>query len=167
MPPFLGGGGMIREVYDDHATWAPLPEKFDAGTQSVADAIGLAAAVEYLDELGMANVRAHEVELTAYALERLGSIPDVTVYGPPDAHARTGVVAFNLRGVHPHDAGTVLDEAGVAVRAGHHCCQPLHRSLDVAATLRASFYVYNIAEDVDALADALATARRLYQRKTA
>jgi cysteine desulfurase/selenocysteine lyase len=167
MPPFLGGGGMIREVYEDRATWAPLPEKFDAGTPSVADSIALAAAADYLDELGMANVRAHEVEVTQYALERLASVPDVTVYGPLDAQARTGVVSFNLAGVHPHDAGTVLDEAGVAVRAGHHCCQPLHRSLDVAATLRASFYVYNGSDDVDALVDALATARRLYQRKTA
>jgi cysteine desulfurase/selenocysteine lyase len=167
MPPFLGGGGMIREVYEDRATWAPLPEKFDAGTPSVADSIALAAAADYLDELGMPNVRAHEVELTQYALERLAAVPDVTVYGPLDARSRTGVVSFNLEGVHPHDAGTVLDEAGVAVRAGHHCCQPLHRSLDVAATLRASFYVYNGTDDVDALVDALATARRLYQRKSA
>ena len=167
MPPFLGGGGMIREVYEDRATWAPLPEKFDAGTPSVADSIALAAAADYLDDLGMPNVRAHEIEVTQYALERLASVPDVTVYGPLDASARTGVVSFNLDGVHPHDAGTILDEAGVAVRAGHHCCQPLHRSLDVAATLRASFYVYNGPDDVDALVDALATARRLYQRKTA
>jgi len=167
MPPFLGGGGMIREVYEDRATWAPLPEKFDAGTPSVADSIALAAAADYLDDLGMDNVRAHEIEVTQYALERLAAVPDVTVYGPLDASARTGVVSFNLEGVHPHDAGTVLDEAGVAVRAGHHCCQPLHRSLDVAATLRASFYVYNGLDDVDALVDALATARRLYQRKTA
>jgi cysteine desulfurase/selenocysteine lyase len=167
MPPFLGGGGMIREVYEDRATWAPLPEKFDAGTPSVADSVGLAAAADYLDDLGMANVRAHEVEVTQYALERLARVPDITVYGPLDARARTGVVSFNLDGVHPHDAGTILDEAGVAVRAGHHCCQPLHRSLDVAATLRASFYVYNGTDDVDALIDALATARRLYQRKSA
>jgi cysteine desulfurase / selenocysteine lyase len=167
MPPFLGGGGMIREVFEDHSTWAPLPEKFDAGTPAVADTIGLATAVEYVDELGLDRIRAHEVELTAYALERLTSVPDVTVYGPLDTRLRTGVVAFNLDGVHPHDAGTILDEAGVAVRAGHHCCQPLHRALDVAATLRASFYVYNTADDVDALIDALATARRLYQRRTA
>jgi cysteine desulfurase/selenocysteine lyase len=164
MPPFLGGGGMIREVYDDYATWAPLPEKFDAGTPNIADSIAFGAALEYLDELGMANVRAHEVDVTAYALERLASVPDVDVYGPLNAEARTGVVSFNLGGVHPHDAGTVLDEAGIAVRAGHHCCQPLHRALDVAATLRASFYVYNSADEVDALVDALATARRIYQR---
>jgi cysteine desulfurase/selenocysteine lyase len=167
MPPFLGGGGMIREVYEDHATWAPLPEKFDAGTPSVADSIGLAAAVEYLDEIGMQQVRAHEIELTGYALDQLSRIPDVVVYGPRDPRQRTGVVSFNLDGVHPHDAGTVLDEAGVAVRAGHHCCQPLHRSLNVAATLRASFYIYNTLDEVDALVDALATARRLYQRKSA
>jgi cysteine desulfurase/selenocysteine lyase len=167
MPPFLGGGGMIREVFEDRATWAPLPEKYDAGTPSVADSIGLAAAADYLDDLGMENVREHEVELAGYAIERLSSLPDVTVYGPRDPRGRTGVVSFNLDGVHPHDAGTILDEAGVAVRAGHHCCQPLHRALDVAATLRASFYVYNRADDVDALVDALATARRLYQRKSA
>jgi cysteine desulfurase/selenocysteine lyase len=164
MPPFLGGGGMIREVFEDRATWAPLPEKFDAGTPNVADAIAFGVAADYLDDLGMLNVRAHEIELASYALERLSSIPDITVYGPPDPTRRTGVVSFNLDGVHPHDAGTVLDEAGVAVRAGHHCCQPLHRYLDVAATLRASFYIYNTIDEVDALVDALATARRLYQR---
>jgi len=167
MPPFLGGGGMIREVFEDRATWAPLPEKFDAGTPNIADSIAFGVAVDYLDSLGMQNVRAHEVDLARYALERLRSIPDVSVYGPREAELRTGVVSFNLDGVHPHDAGTVLDEAGIAVRAGHHCCQPLHRTLDVAATLRASFYIYNSADEVDALVDALATARRLYQRQTA
>jgi cysteine desulfurase / selenocysteine lyase len=167
MPPFLGGGGMIREVYEDRATWAPLPEKFDAGTPNVADAIAFGVALDYLDNIGMSNIRAHEIKLTGYALEQLSSVADLTVYGPRDAHLRTGVVSFNLNGVHPHDAGTVLDEAGIAVRAGHHCCQPLHRSLDVAATLRASFYIYNSADEVDALVDALDTARRLYQRKSA
>jgi cysteine desulfurase/selenocysteine lyase len=167
MPPFLGGGGMIREVFEDRATWAPLPEKFDAGTPNIADSIALSAAVDYLDVLGMANVRAHEIEVAGYALERLSAIPDVTVYGPRNPEMRTGVVSFNLDGVHPHDAGTVLDDAGIAVRAGHHCCQPLHRSLDVAATLRASFYIYNSFDEVDALVDALGTARNLYQRKSA
>jgi len=165
MPPFLGGGGMIREVFDDRATWAPLPEKFDAGTPNVADSIALGVAMDYLSDLGMANVRAHEIELAGYALERLAAIPDISVYGPMDPTIRTGVVSFNLDGVHPHDAGTVLDEAGIAVRAGHHCCQPLHRYLDVAATLRASFYIYNTRDEVDALIDALKTARKLYQRK--
>ena len=167
MPPFLGGGGMIREVYEDRSTWAPLPEKFDAGTPNVADATALVAAVDYLTALGMDRVRAHELAMTAYALERLCALPDVTVYGPLQPEGRTGLVAFNLAGVHPHDAGTVLDEAGVAVRAGHHCCQPLHRALNVAATLRASFYIYNTVDEVDALVDALATARRLYQRRSA
>ncbi|MBV9579907.1 MAG: aminotransferase class V-fold PLP-dependent enzyme, partial [Chloroflexi bacterium] len=165
MPPFLGGGGMIREVFDDRATWAPLPEKFDAGTPNVADSIAFGVAIDYLEALGMQNVRAHEVDVAGYALERLASVPDVAVYGPRDPSARTGVVSFNLEGVHPHDAGTVLDEAGIAVRAGHHCCQPLHRVLDVAATLRASFYIYNSRDEVDALVDALATARRLYRRR--
>ncbi|MGI9149066.1 MAG: cysteine desulfurase [Chloroflexota bacterium] len=167
MPPFLGGGGMIREVYEDRATWAPLPEKFDAGTPSVADSVAFGVALDYLDNLGMHNIREHEVEVTGYALERLASVPDVAVYGPMDARLRTGVVSFNLEGVHPHDAGTILDEAGIAVRAGHHCCQPLHRWLDISASLRASFYMYNSMDEVDALVDALGTARRLYQRKTA
>jgi cysteine desulfurase/selenocysteine lyase len=165
MPPFLGGGGMIREVFEDRATWAPLPEKFDAGTPNIADAIAFGVAVDYLTGLGMDAVRAHEVDVAGYALERLSAIPDVSVYGPRDPTQRTGVVSFNLEGVHPHDAGTVLDEAGIAVRAGHHCCQPLHRLLDVAATLRASFYIYNSRDEVDALVDALETARRLYRRK--
>ncbi len=167
MPPFLGGGGMIREVYEDRATWAPLPEKFEAGTPNVADSIAFGVALDYLDEVGMQNVRDHEIEVTAYALDRLASAPDVAVYGPMDARLRTGVVSFNLEGVHPHDAGTILDEAGIAVRAGHHCCQPLHRWLDIAASLRASFYIYNSTDEVDALVDALGTARRIYQRKTA
>ena len=165
MPPFLGGGGMIREVFEDRSTWAALPEKFDAGTPNIADSIAYGAAIDYLEAIGMQNVRAHEIQIAGYALERLSSVPDVAVYGPRDPELRTGVVSFNLEGVHPHDAGTVLDEAGIAVRAGHHCCQPLHRSLDVAATLRASFYIYNSADEVDALVDALGTARRLYQRK--
>lgn len=165
MPPFLGGGGMIREVHEDTSTWAPLPEKFEAGTPNIADAIGLAAAIDYLEALGMGRVREHEVEVTAYALERLSALPDIAVYGPPRAEARTGVIAFNLEGVHPHDAGTVLDEAGVAVRAGHHCCQLLHRAYDVAASLRASFYVYNGFDDVDALVDGLETARHIYRRR--
>ncbi len=164
MPPFLGGGGMIREVYDDYATWAPLPEKFDAGTPHVEGAVGFTAAIDYLNALGMDRVRAHEVDVTAYALERLVAEPDIAVYGPLSANDRTGVVSFNLEGVHPHDAGTILDEAGVAVRAGHHCCQPLHRALDVAATMRASFYIYNSKDEVDALVDALRTARRIYRR---
>ncbi|MBV9895118.1 MAG: cysteine desulfurase, partial [Chloroflexi bacterium] len=161
MPPFLGGGGMIREVFEDRSTWAPLPEKFDAGTPNIADSIALSVAIDYLEELGMPNVRAHEIDVAGYALDRLSAIPDVTVYGPRDPAIRTGVVSFNLEGVHPHDAGTVLDDAGIAVRAGHHCCQPLHRLLDVAATLRASFYIYNTRDEVDALVDALTTARKL------
>ena len=165
MPPFLGGGGMIREVFEDRSTWAPLPEKFDAGTPNIADSIALSVAIDYLEELGMPNVRAHEIDVAGYALDRLSAIPDVTVYGPRDPAIRTGVVSFNLEGVHPHDAGTVLDDAGIAVRAGHHCCQPLHRLLDVAATLRASFYIYNTRDEVDALVDALTTARKLYQRQ--
>jgi cysteine desulfurase/selenocysteine lyase len=155
MNPVLGGGGMIDEVWLDHSTWAPVPERFEAGTPSVADVVGLGAAVDYLSGLGMGNVRAHEAALTAYALDRLAEIPDVQLYGPRDLAIRGGVVSFNYGDVHPHDVSAVVDAQGVAVRAGHHCCQPLMRSLGVVATVRASFYVYNSERDVDVLVAAL------------
>ncbi|MDQ3914703.1 MAG: cysteine desulfurase [Actinomycetota bacterium] len=154
MPPFHGGGEMIREVWADRATFAEIPQKFEAGTPNVAQAVGMGAAVEYLEELGMDAVREHDVELTAYALERLRDM-GATIYGPPDARDRGGVVAFNLPDVHPHDMATIVDQEGVCIRAGHHCAQPLMRCLGVPATARASFYVYNTREDVDALIVAL------------
>jgi cysteine desulfurase/selenocysteine lyase len=154
MPPFHGGGEMIREVWADRATWNEIPYKFEAGTPNIAQAVGMGAAIEYLEGLGMDAVREHELELTGYALERLEAI-GAKVYGPHDLARRGGVVSFNLEEVHPHDMATIVDQEGVAIRAGHHCAQPLMRVLGVPATARASFYVYNTREDVDALVAAV------------
>ncbi|MFN2389246.1 MAG: cysteine desulfurase [Actinomycetota bacterium] len=158
MPPFLAGGEMIREVWADRATWAEVPQKFEAGTPNIAQAVGMGAAVEYLEQLGMDAVRRHEIEITGYAMERLGAL-GATIYGPPDPAERGGVVSFNLEDVHPHDMATILDQEGVCIRAGHHCAQPLMRKLGVPATARASFYVYNTNDDVDALVKALDKAK--------
>jgi cysteine desulfurase/selenocysteine lyase len=155
MPPFLGGGEMIREVRLRRSEWNEVPWKFEAGTPDVAAAVGLGAAAEYLMGLGMERVRDHERRLVAYALETLRrEIPDIVLYGPP-AEQRGGVVAFNLPGIHPHDVAQVLDRFGICVRAGHHCTMPLHERLDVAATTRASFSVFSTTDDVDALAAGL------------
>jgi cysteine desulfurase/selenocysteine lyase len=150
MPPYQTGGDMIEFVSDERSTWNVLPHKFEAGTPNVADAVGLAAACDYLDSVGMDSVRAHERALTALATERLLEIPDVTVYGPPPGE-RSGVVSFTVGEIHPHDLATILDEQGVCIRAGHHCAQPLMRRLNLTATARASFYVYNTEADVEAL----------------
>ena len=158
MPPFHGGGEMIREVWADHATWNEIPYKFEAGTPNIAQAVGMGAAVQYLQALGMDEVRRHEVEITRYALERIGAT-GATIYGPPDAEDRGGVVSFNIPGVHPHDLATIVDQEGVCIRAGHHCAQPLMRKLDVAATARASFYIYNTPDEVDSLVRALDGAK--------
>ncbi len=163
MEPFLGGGDMIREVWLERATWNQLPYKFEAGTPNIADAIALGVAVDYLTHIGMEAVRAHEMELTGYALEVLSSFgDDITIYGPGDPRQRGGVISFNFADIHPHDLGTILDGEGVAIRAGHHCCQPLMRKLGVAATARASFYIYNLPEEVDALARALRRAKEIF-----
>jgi cysteine desulfurase/selenocysteine lyase len=163
MPPFLGGGEMIRDVRLDGFTTNDVPWKFEAGTPPIAEAVGLTAAVEYLTALGMTNVRAHEQALTTYALDALRSrYPDLVIHGPLDPAQRGGVISFNYKDIHPHDLSQVLDEAGVCVRAGHHCAKPLMRCLGVGATARASFSVYNDEADVDALVDALATADRLF-----
>ena len=159
MPPYQGGGEMIRTVQDTTATYAPLPHKFEAGTPNVEGAIGLGAAIRYLTALGMREVAAHETALARYALERLAAVEGVTLYGPAE---RAGVVSFTLGDIHPHDLATIVDSEGVAIRAGHHCAQPLMRRLDVAATARATFYVYNTREDVDALVAALEKARALF-----
>lgn len=161
MPPYQTGGDMIEYVRDDCTTWNVLPHKFEAGTPNVADAIGLAAACDYLTQVGMNEVRAHERSLTALATERLCAVPDVRVYGPPAAE-RSGVVSFTVGEIHPHDLATILDEAGVCIRAGHHCAQPLMRRLDVPATARASFYLYNTEQDVDALVAGVERAREVF-----
>ena len=164
MPPFLGGGGMIRDVRRDGFVANELPWKFEAGTPPIAEAVGLAAAIEYLEELGMDAVAAHDHDLTAYALaslqERFGD--ELLIHGPRSAEGRGAVLSLAYRDIHPHDLAQVLDQAGVCVRAGHHCAKPLMRRLGVGATARASFYVYNDEADVDALADALAEAGTLF-----
>jgi len=161
MDPFLGGGEMILEVYPDHSTFKDVPFKFEAGTMNIAEEIGLGAAIDYLQDLGMETVRAHERELTAYTLERLAGA-GVKVFGPPGPGMRGGAVSFWLDTAHPHDVAQVLDTEGVCVRAGHHCAQPLMRILGVPATTRASFSVYNSAEDVDALVEALDKVREIF-----
>jgi cysteine desulfurase / selenocysteine lyase len=158
MPPFHGGGEMIREVWIDRATYAEVPQKFEAGTPNVAQAVGMGAAIEYLDGIGMDAIHQHEIELTKYAMARLEDI-GARVYGPRDATERAGVVSFTLPDVHPHDMATIVDQEGVAIRAGHHCAQPLMRSLGVPATARASFYLYNTRDEVDALIAALDKAK--------
>ena len=163
MEPFLGGGEMISDVQLASATWNDLPWKFEAGTPNIADVIAFGEALAYLERVGMDQIHAHELELTAYALKRLGELEGITLFGPRDAAAdRGGVVAFNLEGLHPHDVGTVLDAEGVAIRAGHHCAKPLMRRLGVAATARASFYLYNTREEVDQLVEALRAAQNFF-----
>lgn len=166
MPPFLGGGEMIADVRLDGFTPNEVPHKFEAGTMPIAEAIGLGAAVDYLDTLGFEAIREHERQLTGYALKALadGLGDKIRVFGPPSADERGGVVSFELDGIHAHDVSQVLDEHGVCVRAGHHCAKPLMRELGVAATARASFYIYNDEADADALVDALGAAQRFFAR---
>ena len=162
MEPFLTGGDMIASVDFQSATWNELPAKFEAGTPPIAEAVGLAAAVEYLTGLGMDSVRAHERELTAYMLERLVQLPGVRPVGPLEADRRGGLVSFIVEGMHPHDVAELVSRSGVCIRAGHHCAQPLMRCLGVGATARASVGVYNERADIDALVDALAAGRRVF-----
>lgn len=154
-PPLLTGGEMVREVWLEGATWADPPARFEAGTPPIAQAVALAAAVEYLEGIGMEAIRAHGEALTALALEGLLARPFVEVYGPRDPRARGALVAFNLKGLHPHDVATLLDQEGICIRAGHHCAQPLHRKLGIPASCRASFYLYNTREEVEAFLAAL------------
>ena len=163
MPPFLGGGEMIRSVTLTASTWNELPWKFEAGTMSIAEAVGLGAAVQYLETLGMEHVFAHDRELAGYTMQRLAELPGVQVLGPP-ADRRGGVVAFTVEGVHPHDVATVLDRDGVCVRAGHHCAMPLHEALGVPASARASFHCYSLREDVDALVAGLRHVQKIFGR---
>ncbi|MET0602436.1 MAG: SufS family cysteine desulfurase [Baekduia sp.] len=160
--PLIGGGHMISSVSFDEVRWAAPPARFEAGTSAIAEVIGLGAAVDWLTDLGMDNVRAHEAELTAYALERLGAEDDVTLHGPLDAEHRGALVSFALKGVHPHDVSEILGRRGVCVRAGHHCAQPLMQHLGESATTRASFAVHTAREEVDALVDGLAEVRRIF-----
>jgi cysteine desulfurase / selenocysteine lyase len=161
MEPYQGGGSMIADVSCETATWNEIPYKFEAGTPDIAGAIGLGAAIDYLQRLGMASVRQHELELTSYALKALSSVKDLMLFGPRVPENRGGVISFNLLDIHPHDVGTILDQEGVAIRAGHHCCQPLMSWLDVPGTARASVYVYNTRAEVDALVAGLEKAKEV------
>jgi len=162
MDPYMGGGSMIRSVALEESSWGEVPHKFEAGTPNIADTIAFGAAVDYLQDLDMENVRAHERELVGYALETLGELDGMRIFGPLDPAIRGGVVSFYYDDIHPHDVGTVVDRDGVAIRAGHHCCQPLMRRLGVPATARASFYIYNTPEEVDVLVHALKKAKELF-----
>jgi cysteine desulfurase/selenocysteine lyase len=162
MPPFLGGGEMIKEVHTTGASWKELPYKYEAGTPDIAGAIGFGAAVDCLNKIGMQAIREHEREITSYALTRMSGVNGVVIYGPKNPDKRVGVVSFNLGDIHAHDLASILDEEGIAIRSGHHCAQPLMEFLGVPATARASFYIYNTKEEVDMLIGALEKARKLF-----
>ena len=164
MPPFLGGGSMIRTVEREHSTYAELPAKFEAGTPSIAEAIGLGAAVDYLTDIGLDAIQAHEQEILEYAYQILNEIDGLTIYGPKP-RKRAGALTFNISGIHPHDLAGILDGEGVAIRAGHHCAQPLMQKYGVIATARASFYLYNRLEEADRLYDGLLKAQKLFTRR--
>jgi len=163
MQPFQGGGDMIREVHKYETTWNDLPYKFEAGTPNIADVIGFAAAIDYLSNIGMDNVRDHEIELTAYALEKMKNVKGLTIYGPKNPQKASGVISFNFNDVHPHDVATIIDKNGVAIRSGHHCAQVLMEKLNVAATNRASFYIYTTKEEVDVLINSLEDVARVFK----
>jgi cysteine desulfurase/selenocysteine lyase len=163
MDPYQGGGDMILEVWLDHAKWNSLPNKFEAGTPNIAGVIGLGAAIDYLNNIGMDFIHKHEKELTAYALQKLqGEIDGITIYGPLDPEIRGGMVSFYMNEAHPHDVGTILDQEGIAIRAGHHCCQPLMRHYEISATSRASFYFYNTKEEIDKLVLGLKKVKEIF-----
>ncbi len=163
MSPFHGGGDMIREVHKYETTWNDLPYKFEAGTPNIADVVGLGAAIDYLAKIGMDNVREHEVELTKYAIERLSEIKGLNIYGTKDISKRGGVISFNFADVHPHDVAQIIDGEGIAIRSGHHCAQVLMERLDVAATSRASFYIYNTKQDIDILVNSLNIVAKVFK----
>ncbi|HJG43548.1 cysteine desulfurase [Corynebacterium phoceense] len=163
LPPFLTGGSMIQIVKMEGTTFAEPPQRFEAGTQMTSQVVGLGAAVEFLSEIGMDNIHAHEQELTTYALEELQKIPGLRIYGPTTPENRGSAVSFGVEGIHPHDLGQVLDDQGVCVRTGHHCAWPVHRALDAQSTTRASFYLYNTREEVDALVAAIHYARKFFR----
>src|SRR5512136_1054494 len=161
MPPFLTGGEMIRRVTLENSEWNDVPQKFEAGTPAIAEAIGLGVAVDYLLKIGMNEVAAHDQEIVTYAIERLHSIPGVKVLGP-SAEKRGGVAAFTLEGVHPHDISQILDRFGIAIRAGHHCAQPLHEKYGITATARASFYVYSTKDEIDKLVAGIYEVKKIF-----
>lgn len=162
LPPFMTGGEMIREVFFDNVTWNEIPHKFEAGTPNIAGAITFAAALDYLEKIGMAHIRRHEIELTGYAIDKLLQVDGVEIQGPLDAAIRGSAVSFTVANLHPHDISTFLDSRGIAIRAGHHCAQPLLRALGKVATARASFYIYNGNDDVDALVDGLRKMKKYF-----
>jgi len=162
LPPFMTGGEMIREVYFDKITWNEIPHKFEAGTPPIAGAIAFEAAIDYIEKIGMDSIRQHEIDLTEYAIEKLSQINGLEIQGPFDAHIRGSAISFTDPNIHPHDISTFLDSKGIAIRAGHHCAQPLMRALGKVATARASFYIYNDENDVDALVDALLEMRKYF-----
>jgi cysteine desulfurase/selenocysteine lyase len=163
MNPFHGGGDMIREVHKYETTWNDLPYKFEAGTPNIADVIGFGAAIDYLTKIGMDNVRQHEIELTKYAIDEFSKVPGLQIYGTKDITKRGGVISFNFADVHPHDVAQILDGEGIALRSGHHCAQVLMERLNVAATSRASFYIYNTKADVDALINSLNIVAKVFK----
>jgi cysteine desulfurase/selenocysteine lyase len=162
MPPFLGGGSMIEVVELDQSSYAEIPARFEAGTPAIGEAIALGEACDYLTNVGMEAIHQHEQALTGYAIDRMASVPGLRILGPQSTEERGGAISFTLDGVHPHDVAAILDGEGVAVRAGHHCTQPLHRHFDVPASTRASFYIYNVAEEIDRLVVGLEKARKLF-----
>jgi len=162
MPPFMYGGDMISSVHRDRTKFNQLPWKFEAGTPNIADVIASGVAIDYLNEIGMDAVRQHEIEITGYAMKRMEEFGEVKIYGPRDVLQRGGVISFTMPDIHPHDLGQLLNESAVAIRAGHHCCQPLMNDLGVSGTARASFYIYNTNHDVDAFIEALKEARRVF-----
>lgn len=163
MRPFMGGGDMIKEVFKFHTNYNEVPYKFEAGTPNIADVVGFGAAIDYLKKIGMENIRKHEIDLTEYALESILSINHLTVYGPRDPNYRGGVISFNIADIHPHDLATIMNDHGIAIRSGHHCAQVLMQRLDVPATSRASFYIYNTKEEIDKFVNAIKEAGRIFK----
>jgi len=163
MRPFMGGGDMIKEVFKFHTNYNEVPYKFEAGTPNIADVVGFGAAIDYLEKIGMENIRRHEISLTEYALDSILSLKYVTVYGPRDPKYRGGVISFNIADIHPHDLATIMNDHGIAIRSGHHCAQVLMQRLDVPATSRASFYIYNTKEEIDKFVNAIKEAGRIFK----
>ncbi|MDW0300320.1 MAG: cysteine desulfurase [Nitrososphaeraceae archaeon] len=163
MKPFMGGGDMIKEVFKFHTNYNEVPYKFEAGTPNIADVVGFGAAVDYLEKIGMENIRKHEIYLTEYALESMQSLKYITIYGPMDSKFRGGVISFNIADIHPHDLATIMNDHGIAIRSGHHCAQVLMQRLDVPATSRVSFYIYNTKEEIDKFVNAIKEAGRIFK----